>query len=152
MDLKAIRSYSSKCNMVRVQGTQQRQNLTWSHSCRFPSICVDVYPSSISDDEITGASSILSLARRNKRWLADKGWQCNGDKFGLIIETPDRFRRQKTVLWNRRCCKSEDISLENPCWTSHQDSVSSKYTKYVARRFQSVMLTFLQRSSKFVPD
>ena len=57
----------------------------------FPRFVSDVYPGSISDDDITGASGILSLARRNKRWLADKGWQCNGDKFGLIIETPDRL-------------------------------------------------------------
>ena len=24
-----------------------------------------------------------------ERWLADKGWQCDSDKFGLIIETPE---------------------------------------------------------------
>ena len=46
---------------------------------------------SVSDDDITGASGILSLALRNKRWLADEGWQCNGDEFALIIETPDRL-------------------------------------------------------------
>ena len=43
------------------------------------------------DDDITQASGILSLARQNKRWLADKGWQSDGDKFGLIIETPDHL-------------------------------------------------------------
>ncbi len=51
----------------------------------------DVYPGSISDDDITAVSGILKLARKNKRWLADNGWQCDGDKFGLIIETPDRL-------------------------------------------------------------
>ena len=57
----------------------------------FPKFVSDVYPGSISDDDITAVSGILKLARRNKRWLADKGWQCDGDKFGLIIETPDRL-------------------------------------------------------------
>ena len=33
----------------------------------FPRFVSDVYPGSISDDDITGASGILSLARRNKR-------------------------------------------------------------------------------------
>ena len=35
----------------------------------------DVYPGSISDDDIKiGKRGILSLARGGKRWLADKGW------------------------------------------------------------------------------
>ena len=51
-----------------------------------------MFPGSISDDEITLQSGILSLARRNKRWLADKGWQIDGDKYGLMIETPDRLQ------------------------------------------------------------
>ena len=55
----------------------------------FPKFVSDAFPGSISDDDITAQSGILSFARRNKRWLADKGWQCDGDKFGLIIETPD---------------------------------------------------------------
>ena len=58
----------------------------------YPRFISDVFPGSISDDEITLQSGILSLARRNKRWLADKGWQIDGDKYGLIIETPDRLQ------------------------------------------------------------
>ena len=57
----------------------------------YPRFVSDVFPGSISDDEITAESGILSLARRNRRWLADKGWQTDGDKFGLIIQTPDRL-------------------------------------------------------------
>ena len=57
----------------------------------FPRFVSDAFPGSISDDDITQASGILSLARQNKRWLADKGWQSDGDKFGLTIETPDRL-------------------------------------------------------------
>ena len=58
----------------------------------YPRFISDVFPGSISDDEITLQSGILSLARRNKRWLADKGWQIDGDKYGLMIETPDRLQ------------------------------------------------------------
>ena len=57
----------------------------------FPRFVSDALPGSISDDDITAQSGILSLARRNRRWLADKGFQCDGDTFGLIIETPDRL-------------------------------------------------------------
>ena len=57
----------------------------------FPRFVSDAFPGSISDDDITQASGILSHARQNKRWLADKGWQSDGDKFGLTIETPDRL-------------------------------------------------------------
>ena len=55
----------------------------------YPRFASDVSPGSISDGEITAERGILSLARRNRRWLADKGWQTDGDKFGLIIQTPD---------------------------------------------------------------
>ena len=57
----------------------------------FPRFVFDAFPGSVSNDDITAQSGILSLARRNKRWLAYKGWQCDGDTFGLIIETPDRL-------------------------------------------------------------
>ncbi len=57
----------------------------------YPRFVSDVSPGSISDDEKTAERGILSLARRNRRWLADKGWQTDGDKFGLIIQTPDRL-------------------------------------------------------------
>ena len=58
----------------------------------FPRFVTDVQPGSISDDDITSTSGIVSLARRNKRLLADKGWLCNGDKLGLIIEMQDRLK------------------------------------------------------------
>ena len=57
----------------------------------FPRFVSDAFPGSISDNNITAQSEVLPLVRRNKRWLADKGWQCDGDKFGLIVETPDRL-------------------------------------------------------------
>ena len=41
----------------------------------YPRFISDVFPGSISDDKITLQIGILSLARRNKRWLAVKGWQ-----------------------------------------------------------------------------
>ena len=44
------------------------------------------------------------MARRNKRWVADKGWQCDGDKFGRIIETPDRLEGKSQFS------KAEDIT------------------------------------------
>ena len=73
-------------------------------SVGYPRFVSDVYCGSISDDDITEISGILSLARAGKRWLADKGWQCDGDKFNLVIEMPYRLQGK------RQFSESEDIT------------------------------------------
>ena len=70
----------------------------------YPQFVSDVYCGNISDDDITEISGILSFARVGKRWLADKGWQCDGDKFNLVIETPYRLEGK------RQFSESEDIT------------------------------------------
>ena len=63
----------------------------------FPRFVSDACPGSISDNDTTAQRGILSLARRNKRWPADNGWQCDGDKLGLTIETPDHLKRKSQL-------------------------------------------------------
>lgn len=94
------------CTEINIQrpSNPTTQSVTWSEynshntgkvliglsPVGFPRFVSNVYSGSISDDDITSVSGILKLARKNMKWLADKGCQCDGDEFGLIIETPDR--------------------------------------------------------------
>ena len=56
--------------MVRIQAGKVLIGLS---PVEFPRFVSDVYPGSISDDDITAVSGILKLARRSKGWLGDKG-------------------------------------------------------------------------------
>ena len=62
-----------------------------------PVFVSDVYPGSLSDEEIISQSGILALAHKGDRWLADKGFivQHILDDFGVRIETPVKLEGKK---------------------------------------------------------
>ena len=94
----------------------------------FPRFVSDAFPGGILDDDITQANGILPLVRQNKRWLADKRWQSDGDKFGLIIETLDRLEA-KLQFSEPEDQKQENIPTKNPCRTTHQEDQSLSNTE-----------------------
>ena len=62
-----------------------------------PAFVSEVYPGSISDEEILSESGILALAQRGDRWLADKGFivQHILDDYGVRIDTPVKLEGKK---------------------------------------------------------
>ena len=62
-----------------------------------PAFVSEVYPGSISDEEILSESGILALAQRGDRWLADKGFivQHILDDYGVRVDTPVKLEGKK---------------------------------------------------------
>ena len=62
-----------------------------------PAFVCEVYPGSISDEDILSESGILALAQRGDRWLADKGFivQHILDDYGVRIDTPVKLEGGK---------------------------------------------------------
>ncbi len=58
-----------------------------------PVFASDIYPGSISDEEIVRNSGILKHAHQGDRWLADKGFLIQDllDNYGVRIDTPEKL-------------------------------------------------------------
>ena len=101
------------CTKLFIEKSSQviQQSATWSEykghntgkaliglsPIMLPAFVSEVYPGSISDEEILSESGILALAQRGDRWLADKGFivQHILDDYGVRIDTPVKLEGKK---------------------------------------------------------
>jgi hypothetical protein len=62
-----------------------------------PVFASDIFPGSISDEEIVWISGILKHAHHGDRWLADKRFLIQDllDSYGVRIDTPEKLKNKK---------------------------------------------------------
>ena len=81
---------TTECNMVGIQRSRYWEGTYWHFTHSVPVFTSDIYPGSISDEEIVRQSG---MAYHGNRLLADKGFLIQDilDSYGVRVETPKKL-------------------------------------------------------------